>query len=230
MAATQVTIGYNSSYEISTDGGSTWVEVEEIGSITPPSFTTDTVDATHMQSPNRTREFISGLIDPGSASFTINWIPGSASDVLLKGLQTNGTSFGARETYPNGVTSTYTGIVEGLTAAVPLDDKMSMEVTIKVASAVLSGASIAPTNVLLPAISGTAKDGQVLTAIAGSWTGVPTLTYQWKKGGSNISGATAATYTVVVGDVGSPISVVVTGTNSAGTASATSGATATVVS
>lgn len=224
MAATNVTIGYNSTYEISTDGGSTWVEVDEIGSITPPSFTTDSVDATHMKSPNRTREFVPGLIDPGDASFTINWIPGSASDVLLKALQVNGTTFGARETYPNGVTSTYTGLVQQLSAAVPLDDKMTMDVTIKVASAVTAGTSVAPTNVVLPAISGLLVATSVLTAYPGVWTGTPNFTYQWKKAGSNISGATQKTYTIVGGDSGAALTVVVTGTNSTGNASATSAA------
>lgn len=223
MAETEVTIGYSSTYEISTNGGSTWVEVDEITNISPPAFSSDTPDATHMKSPNRTREFISGLIDAGEASMTINYIPGSDSDVLLKGLQVAGTRFAARETYPNGVTSTYTGLVSGLTAAVPLDDKMSMDVTIKVASAVTAGNTTAPANTVLPSISGTPQVGVVLTASKGVWTGAPTsFDYVWKNGGVAIPGAEEATYTPVVGDLGDTLTVTVTATNSAGSASATS--------
>lgn len=82
-----------------------------------------------------------------------------------------------------------------------------------------------PTNTVLPAISGSAAVGQVLTALEGVWTGHPSFTYQWKRDGVNIGAATAKTYTVVEADEGAAITVTVTGTNTAGTASATSGPT-----
>lgn len=94
----------------------------------------------------------------------------------------------------------------------------------------LSASASAPVNTVLPAISGTAQEGQVLTASTGTWTGSPTPTYayQWRRGGVAISGATGATYTLVTADVGATITVTVTATNSAGSASATSAATGTV--
>jgi hypothetical protein len=45
--------------------------------------------------------------------------------------------------------------------------------------------------------------------------------YQWKRGGVNISGATANTYTLVTADIGAMITATVTATNTAGSASAT---------
>jgi hypothetical protein len=45
--------------------------------------------------------------------------------------------------------------------------------------------------------------------------------YQWKRGGVNISGATASTYTLVTADIGAMITATVTATNTAGSASAT---------
>ncbi|TKT42795.1 hypothetical protein [Rhizobium sp. LC145] len=88
-----------------------------------------------------------------------------------------------------------------------------------------------PANTALPTVSGTAQVGQTLTATNGTWTGTPTPTYtrQWKADGVNISGATATTYVPVEGDVGKVITVTVTGTNSAGNASATSAGTAAVI-
>lgn len=88
---------------------------------------------------------------------------------------------------------------------------------------------VPPVNSRLPAIAGIAQVGQTLTAVAGRWSGEPALTYQWKKGGANISGATGLTYAPVTGDIGAAITVVETGTNPAGNASATSGATANVI-
>jgi RHS repeat-associated protein len=93
-----------------------------------------------------------------------------------------------------------------------------------------------PANTVLPAITGTAKAGQTLTASTGTWTGTPTITYayQWQdcntSGGScsNIIGATSSTYVLAAGDVGNTVRVVVTATNAGGSVSANSAATATV--
>lgn len=59
-------------------------------------------------------------------------------------------------------------------------------------------------------ISGTAESGEVLTLAGGVHTGSPVVTQKWLRDGVAISGATAATYTLVAGDVGKMISVEVT--------------------
>ena len=86
-----------------------------------------------------------------------------------------------------------------------------------------------PVNSLLPSISGIAQVGQTLTAHPGTWSGNPVFTWQWKKAGVNIAGATGKTYVPVVGDIAAAITVAVTATNSTGNATATSGATANVI-
>lgn len=64
----------------------------------------------------------------------------------------------------------------------------------------------------VPSISGTAKVGQKLKATAGTWAPAPvTLTYQWKRAGLVIKGATASTFVVRTTDVGSTLTVTVTG-------------------
>jgi hypothetical protein len=93
----------------------------------------------------------------------------------------------------------------------------------------------APTNTVLPTISGQAVQGQPLTASNGSWTGSPTgYAYQWQdcdSSGANctdVSGATSSSYTLTSGDVGSTIRAVVSATNAGGSTAATSAATAVV--
>lgn len=64
----------------------------------------------------------------------------------------------------------------------------------------------------IPTIAGTAKAGQVLTVNAGSWAPAPvTLSYQWRRSGIAIAGATAASYTLGAADVGATVTVTVTG-------------------
>ncbi|MEV8358167.1 hypothetical protein [Microbacterium sp. NPDC076895] len=68
--------------------------------------------------------------------------------------------------------------------------------------------SAAPT----PTISGTTKVGSTLTAKPGTWKPSATLTYQWKRDGKPISGATKPSYKLTAADAGKPITVTVTGT------------------
>ncbi len=97
------------------------------------------------------------------------------------------------------------------------------------------GAANAPSNTSVPTISGSAQQGQVLTANNGTWSNGPTsYGYAWQdcdtsgSGCTTISGATASTYTLAASDVGDTIRVVVTASNAAGSGSATSQPTAAV--
>jgi len=81
-------------------------------------------------------------------------------------------------------------------------------------------APVAPVNSVAPVVSGSATQGSTLTSTTGTWSGSPTYAYQWKRAGTNISGATSSTYATVVGDIGSSVTCTVTATNGAGSASA----------
>ena len=85
-------------------------------------------------------------------------------------------------------------------------------------------------NTALPTITGTPQAGVKLTASAGSWSPTPsTTTYQWKVGGTAISGATSKTYTPTLGKIGKTLTVTVSAARSgSSTVSATSAATAAV--
>jgi chitodextrinase len=92
-----------------------------------------------------------------------------------------------------------------------------------------------PTNTSPPTISGTAQQGQTLTATTGSWTGNPTsFSFQWQRcdaGGAScvaVTGATAGTYVPAAPDVGSTIRVAVTARNAVGETTAVSAPTAVV--
>ncbi len=153
--------------------------------------------------------------------------PSSTAEVRLNGTliyQTSGASLGMA-----GVSTIQIGNDTAAQAFTIVADTISVQ----------NGASTTPTppvNTSPPPVSGTPQDGQTLTASTGSWSGTQPITYgyQWQRcdsGGANcapIAGATVSTYGVTSADVGSTLRVVVTATNSAGSASATSAATTVV--
>jgi hypothetical protein len=87
-----------------------------------------------------------------------------------------------------------------------------------------------PQNTAPPVITGQAQVGQSLSSSSGSWSGTQPMTfsYQWQRcdgsGASctNLSGATASSYTTVSADQGATLRTLVTATNNAGQASAQS--------
>jgi hypothetical protein len=89
----------------------------------------------------------------------------------------------------------------------------------------LFGPAVIPANTVLPVITGTPAVGTTLLTSSGTWSGTTaSYTYQWKRGGVNIAGATTSSYLLVTADLGANITVTVTATNTAGSANATSAA------
>lgn len=92
-----------------------------------------------------------------------------------------------------------------------------------------------PVNLTDPSISGTAVEGQTLTADSGNWSG-PSITYgyQWQRCStsgdacSSVDGAVDSTYGLGSSDVGATISVVVTASNKNGSTSVGAAASAVV--
>jgi hypothetical protein len=109
-------------------------------------------------------------------------------------------------------------------------------VAVGTSAAVTSRATIAPSNNSAPSISGQTAAGSTLTANPGTWSGSTPLSfqYQWQicdssgAGCHDISGATAQTYQVKSSDAGNTLKVHVIASNSDGSSSATSDATAKV--
>ncbi|MDR2513115.1 MAG: leucine-rich repeat domain-containing protein, partial [Puniceicoccales bacterium] len=117
------------------------------------------------------------------------------------------------------VTGTFTFTVKASNGINPDDTK---QLSITVGKAILSGTA---------AINGTQTYSQTLTAVTSGLTSTPSvalgaLSYQWKRGGADISGATNETYTTLAADVGQTLSVTVTAANCSG--SVTSAATGTI--
>jgi hypothetical protein len=74
-----------------------------------------------------------------------------------------------------------------------------------------------PTISTPPAVTGTLRTGNAISSDTGSWTDTPTsYTYQWKKNGSNIGGATSSSYSPTNTDRDAFFTCGVTAHNAAG--------------
>ena len=138
-------LGYGSFFQVEdTSSPGVFNYIAEVTNITPPAFTVDQVDVTHMQSPGRIREFISGLIDPGESSFEMNFVPGSESDILLFDWMNTPITELRRRTCrvifppvtggsnPGTFHWEFSGEITGYEPELPTDDKATAAVTIKV--------------------------------------------------------------------------------------------------
>jgi hypothetical protein len=134
-------------------------------------------------------------------------------------------------------TSTYTlGAADAGSTIVVFVEATNTAGSAQASSAASTVITAPPANTLPPSISGSATQGQVLSASPGSWSGspAPSFTYQWQRCDQNglncssIGGATATAYSLGSLDVGSTVVVVVKASNSSGSASAESTATAVV--
>jgi predicted secreted protein len=133
MVATGALLGYGTRFQIEDDNSpAAFIDVAEVFNVAPPNPQTDTVEATHNLSPDRTREYIAGLIEPGEASFEMNFIPGSTADARIQALRASGVAKNCRVIFPNNTTWTFLGIVTGFEPATPVDDRMTATVTLKV--------------------------------------------------------------------------------------------------
>ncbi|MDB6177936.1 phage tail tube protein [Paracoccus sp. Z330] len=130
-------IGYGSQVRIGVGATPNWTELEFVGDIEMPDEQIDEIEVTHMQSPGRRKQFISGLTDGGEVSIPMNYIPGSASDVLLLGLKASGETVQVEITLTAaGTPETYAGFLKGYARTAPVNDKMMATATFRLSEAI----------------------------------------------------------------------------------------------
>jgi len=120
-----------------------YVQLVGVNSMDLPNPETEEIDVTHFGSPNRTREFISGLSDAGEVSVEMNWVPGSPTDTLISGYKASGETVNIKFEIGKGstantflLTETWTGFVKGYERTTTIDDKMTAVMTFRVSSKV----------------------------------------------------------------------------------------------
>jgi hypothetical protein len=134
-----------------------------------------------------------GTWTPSGATYTYRWF--RDGDTLGTGLHYTLRAADLGKTVSVEVTAKKAGYADATSAPVTSDT---------VATGTLDAAK--------PSIEGTAAVGGTLTAKRGTWTDGTAFTYQWKRNGAAINGATSATYKLVDADANTTIAVTVSGT------------------
>ena len=140
---TNAAIGWGTEFWLDNASG-TLTQLAEILTVTPPNPQVDDVEATHMLSANRRREYIAGLIEDGEGTFSMNYEPGSATDVICRAAMADGVARSYKIVLPDGAFGwEITGecIVKGYSRDIPIDDRMTAELTIRFTGAVTEAAA-----------------------------------------------------------------------------------------
>lgn len=99
---TEARIGWGGEIQVSSSSSAAGlVEIGEVRSFTMGSDEADEHEVTHLKSPGRRKEFIAGMIDGGEMTIQINYVPGSASDLLLTDALDTGTTRAIRAIIPD---------------------------------------------------------------------------------------------------------------------------------
>jgi predicted secreted protein len=137
---TLATIGFGALFQIFDPGLSPdgYTTVGEVTNITMPGLSRDAVDATHTESTQGWREFIPGLKDAGEVTIEMNYVHESASDTLIRAQFALNALNNYRIVFDESPLSgiQFAGIVTGYEVEVPLDDKKSATLTVKVSGVV----------------------------------------------------------------------------------------------
>lgn len=119
------------------DGGTpteVFTTIAEVRGVRGPGLVGATTEVTSFDSANDVREFIATLRDPGSLSFTINYLPANATHTaLLTDLRDGRTrNFRLAMGDTGTVTLNFTGIVTGFEITAELEQSIQANVSIKV--------------------------------------------------------------------------------------------------
>lgn len=199
---------------------------------TPTTTTTTTPTSTSTQLANTSQPAVSGNAQIGATMSVSNgsW-SGTVTSYAYQWDRCD-SSGAACSAVAGATATTYTvGTSDGgdtLRATVTASNSSGSAVAVSTPTSAVA-ALTAPTNISLPAISGTTSVGSTLTAGTGTWSGSPTsYAYQWTRCDSSgsacsaVSGGSASTYTLVSADASATLRVTVMATNAAGTATASS--------
>jgi predicted secreted protein len=110
------------------------VAIAEVISISGPNISRAHIDVTNLDSTNGYREFIAGFRDAGEVTLSMNFTFATWQDFKDDIDDDNSVSYSVELPNTEGTIITFDGLVTSLGMAIPFDDKVTSDVTIKVDS------------------------------------------------------------------------------------------------
>lgn len=130
MAASAAKNGFGTVFAYLSTDPTTFTDLAEVLSVTPPSINVETAETTHMGSDDGFREYIATLKDGGEITVNLNYVAASATllqTLVLAGVET------FKITFPGGGNVTCKAIPTAFEFdEVVIDDKIAMSLTLKV--------------------------------------------------------------------------------------------------
>lgn len=130
---TQAAIGHGTLFKIG--NGATpevFTTVAEVTSIKPPNLSRDPVEATHTESPEKWKEFIAGLKDGGEVGIELNFVPGSATTLLLMAQFDTDVVGNKQVVFTTGQVWSFAAFQTGFEPDTSTPDKMTASSTFKI--------------------------------------------------------------------------------------------------
>lgn len=121
------------------DGGSpeSFTTIAEVGDITGPSMSADTIEVTSQDSTGGFKEYIAGFKDGGELSAPMNFVNSAAQEALIDDfLASTKRNFQLVTTHGSPYTATFAGYITAIDHSFPINDKATRNVTIKITGAV----------------------------------------------------------------------------------------------
>jgi predicted secreted protein len=130
------------------DDVSAWVALAEINSISGPTMTRETIDVTSLSSTGGFKEAIAGFRDGGTVSLTMNFTQATYA-IIYADFEDDAPHY-YEIVLPDATNSSFEfcGLVTECPLDIPTDDKVTVNVTIKISGRVAfnSGGSAAPSS------------------------------------------------------------------------------------
>lgn len=131
---TSAITGYGSKFGRG-DGASpeVFTDIAECINITPPQLSRETVDGTHLQSPDQYMEYLAGMRDAGEVTFTMAYVASGTGQSDIRGDFDSNSTVNYKITLPNTATWEFTGLITGIAPSeLANEERVTESVTIKI--------------------------------------------------------------------------------------------------
>jgi predicted secreted protein len=139
MPASNAILGFGALLKIGDGGGpETFTTVAEVRDVNGLNLSMDTHEVTQQTSPGGWKERIAGLLDAGTVTFTVNFLPNDATQGYSTGLlrdMNNRTRRNFKVVFPNAGSTTWSfpAFVTSFQPKAPVNNPFTADVTLQVA-------------------------------------------------------------------------------------------------